>query len=63
MIKKIILGTFSLIILFILFSQGYINNFFVTESDSGAYFVDWQFVVNAIKCKSSLQACPLIDLG
>mgnify|MGYP001295139650 FL=1 len=63
MIKKIILGTFSLIILFILFSQGYINNFFVTESGSGAYFADWQFVVNAIKCKSSLQTCPLIDLG
>ena len=63
MIKKIILGTFSLIILFILFSQGYINNFFVPESGSGAYFADWQFVVNAIKCKSSLQTCPLIELG
>ena len=26
-------------------------------------FADWQFVVDAIKCKSSLQTCPLIDLG
>ena len=55
--KKVTLGIVSLVVLYFLFSQSYIYTFFVSNSGSGGFFSDWEYIAQGLECKSNLKKC------
>ena len=55
--NKVTLGIVSLVVLYFLFSQSYIYTFFVSNSGSGGFFSDWEYIAQGLECKSNLKKC------
>ena len=62
MLKKLFFATLSLIIIYILISQNYIYQFFVSNTGDG-YFADWNYFVKALECEKIKSECGIFNYG
>lgn len=62
MLKKLFFATLSLIIIYILISQNYIYQFFVSNTGDG-YFADWNYFIKALECEKIKSECGIFNYG
>ena len=62
MLKKLFFATLSLIFIYILISQNYIYQFFVSNTGDG-YFADWNYFIKALECEKIKSECGIFNYG
>ena len=62
MLKKLFFATLSLVFIYILISQNYIYQFFVSNTGDG-YFADWNYFIKALECEKIKSECGIFNYG
>ena len=62
MLKKFFFASLTLVIIYILISQNYIYQFFVSNTGDG-YFADWNYFIKALECEKIKSDCGIFNYG
>jgi len=62
MYKKFFFTSLALLIIYILISQNYIYQFFVSNTRDG-YFADWNYFIKALECEKIKSDCGTFNYG
>ena len=62
MLKKYFFAAISLVIIYILISQNYIYQYFVSSTGEG-YFADWNYFIKALECEKIKSDCGTFNYG